>query len=113
VLGSLAMIDDGELDWKVIAIRSHDEMAIELEDISDLKRLYPQVISGIREWFRWYKLPDGKPLNQYGFHEEALPRKETLAVIEETHHYWKRLVEGKASQSASANLWYAGKGGSK
>jgi inorganic pyrophosphatase len=57
---------------------------------------------GLREWFRWYKSPDLKPLNRFGFEEVMLPKKEALAVIEETHHYWKDLRSGKTDK---ANLW--------
>ena len=27
---------------------------------------------GIREWFRWYKTPDGKPINGFGHDEKCL-----------------------------------------
>eukprot|EP00597_Dinobryon_sp_UTEXLB2267_P015041 CAMPEP_0170113420 /NCGR_PEP_ID=MMETSP0020_2-20130122/9879_1 /TAXON_ID=98059 /ORGANISM="Dinobryon sp., Strain UTEXLB2267" /LENGTH=259 /DNA_ID=CAMNT_0010339775 /DNA_START=798 /DNA_END=1577 /DNA_ORIENTATION=+ len=102
VLGVLAMIDDGELDWKVIAIHADDALASELNDVSDIEAKLPGVVSGIREWFRWYKTPDDKPLNAFGFNEEALPRKVALEVIEETHHYYKDLVAGK---SEKGKLW--------
>ena len=46
VLGILAMIDDGELDWKVIAINSDDALATELNDISDVESKLPGVVSG-------------------------------------------------------------------
>ena len=35
VLGAYAMIDEGELDWKIIAIREDDPMARHLQDIDD------------------------------------------------------------------------------
>ena len=38
VLGAYAMIDEGELDWKVIAIRVDDPMAQYLNDIDDVER---------------------------------------------------------------------------
>lgn len=98
VLGALAMIDDGELDWKVIAINNKDPLFAELNDIADVEAKLPGVVSGIREWFRWYKTPDDKPLNAFGFDEVALPRKIAEEVIEETHHYWKDLKSGKTSQ---------------
>ena len=70
VLGVLAMIDDGELDWKLVAIAKDDPLFEEYNDIDDV----PAAIKdGIREWFRWYKTPDGKPLNKFGF-EEKIPR---------------------------------------
>jgi len=94
-LGVLAMIDDGELDWKVIAISANDPLATELNDVHDVEERCPGIISGIREWFRWYKTPDGKPLNAFGFNGEALDREKALEVLEETHDAWKSLVNGK------------------
>eukprot|EP00932_Pfiesteria_piscicida_P009691 SRR837773.20461.p3 GENE.SRR837773.20461~~SRR837773.20461.p3 ORF type:complete len:208 (-),score=103.09 SRR837773.20461:195-740(-) len=102
VLGALAMIDDGELDWKVIAIRQADPLAAELHDIADVEAKCPGVVSGIREWFRWYKTPDGKPLNAFGFQERALGQAQALEVVAETHAAWRALVEGKAEQG---KLW--------
>jgi inorganic pyrophosphatase len=102
VLGVLAMIDDGELDWKVIAIRGEDPLAKSLSDIGDVERELPGVVSGIREWFRWYKTPDGKPLNAFGFDEKALDRAFALTVIDETHHHYLDLVAGK---SEKGKLW--------
>ena len=36
ILGSIALIDDGELDWKVIVINVHDPLFKEVNDINDL-----------------------------------------------------------------------------
>lgn len=41
-----AMIDSGELDWKVIAINSEDSLANKLNDINDVEKFCPGVISG-------------------------------------------------------------------
>jgi len=97
-LGVLAMIDDGELDWKVIAISTNDPLSSELHDIDDVEKQCPGMISGIREWFRWYKTPDGKPLNQFGFDEAALDKRKALEVISETHEAWRQLVTGQVNE---------------
>jgi len=102
VLGVLAMIDDGELDWKVIAVRKEDPLAKELSDIADVEAKCPGVITGIREWFRWYKTPDGKPLNGFGYDEKALDKAHAMEIIEETHGYWKNLKSGKTDKG---KLW--------
>jgi inorganic pyrophosphatase len=102
VLGVFAMIDSGELDWKVVAIASDDAMAAKLNDIEDVEKYLPGVISGIREWFRWYKTPDGKPLNKFGYDEECLGREKAIDIIQETHLYWNELMSGKIE---SGNLW--------
>merc|ERR1719161_2884852 len=98
-LGALAMIDDGELDWKIIAIKTDDPDAAKYNDIGDVP---DSVISGIREWFRWYKTPDGKPLNAFGFDEKALDKATTLKIIDETHDAWKKLMAGDCD---AGKLW--------
>ena len=65
------MIDDGELDWKVLAVQIDDPLAKEYNDISDVPE---SVKAGVREWFRWYKTPDDKPINEFGFNEEYLDK---------------------------------------
>lgn len=61
VLGILAMIDEGETDWKVIAINVDDPDAANYNDINDVKRLKPGYLEATVDWFRRYKVPDGKP----------------------------------------------------
>lgn len=88
----------------MIAIQEGDALFSELNDISDVETKCPGVVSGIREWFRWYKTPDDKPLNAFGYNEEAMPKKFALEVIEETHGFWKSLKEGKTDKG---KLWLA------
>jgi len=102
VLGCLSMIDDGELDWKVIAIAATDEFADKINDVEDIDKYYPGTVSGIREWFRWYKTPDDKPVNGFGHGERALSAAETKEVIAETNKHYKALIEGK---SEKGKLW--------
>jgi len=101
-LGVLAMIDDGELDWKIVAISAEDPMAAELNDIGDVESKMPGTLSGIREWFRWYKTPDDKPLNSFGFDEEFLSSEKAMEVVAETNQAWKDLREGKIE---AGKLW--------
>jgi inorganic pyrophosphatase len=37
-VGAYAMIDDGELDWKVIAINTADPLADKINDVEDVER---------------------------------------------------------------------------
>jgi len=92
VLGCLAMIDDGETDWKVICIAADDPLAPQLNDIDDVERVMPGLINVAREWLRMYKTVDGKPMNEFGLEEKALNKEYTMNVINETHDFWKQLV---------------------
>ena len=93
VLGVLAMIDDDETDWKVVAIDAEDRWAPELNDIDDVERLIPGTVSLIREWFRTYKIPDGKPPNKFALDERCMGAKYAHKVIHETHTFWCDLVQ--------------------
>lgn len=89
VIGCLAMIDDGETDWKVFCIRVDDPLAHLINDVADLNRELPNAVSTMREWFRTYKLAEGKPLNAFALDEKCMDKGYTEKVIEETHGMWR------------------------
>lgn len=92
ILGVMALIDEGETDWKLIAIDVNDQLAPQLNDISDVDKYQPGLIKATHEWFKIYKIPDGKPANAFAFNGEAKDRPFAEKVIEETNHFWKELV---------------------
>jgi len=96
VLGVLAMVDEGETDWKVIAIDVNDPDADKMNDISDVEKVKPGYLKDTREWFRIYKVPAGKPLNQFALNEEFQNSEYAKKVINETHGFWQQLIAGKA-----------------
>jgi len=93
-LGVLCMIDDGEADWKVIAIDNNDPKASQLNDIADVEKVLPGKIAEVREWFRTYKTHEGKPLNTFGLNEEAKDRAYTMKVVQLAHDDWAKLWMG-------------------
>jgi len=101
VLGTLAMIDDGETDWKLIVIDVSDPLAGEVNSLADVERVMPGFLTATREWFRIYKIPDGKPENKFAFDGEYQDAEFANKVISETHEYWKQLV-GLAEPAADA-----------
>jgi inorganic pyrophosphatase len=91
-LAVLAMIDEGELDWKVVAIRADDPKADKVSDIEDVEREFPGTLEAIRVWFRDYKTPDGKLQNEFGFDDKPQNAAYAKKVIEETNQFWSKLV---------------------
>ncbi len=67
--------------------------------------IYVIIVIGIREWFRWYKIPDNKPLNVFGYNEKYLSANDAKEIIDETHSYWKGLIKGKTKANCS-KIWY-------
>ncbi len=41
-------------------------MAAEVDDIEDVEVYYPGLLDATRDWFRHYKIPDGKDVNEIG-----------------------------------------------
>ncbi|KAK3529275.1 hypothetical protein QTP70_024831, partial [Hemibagrus guttatus] len=95
VLGILALIDEGETDWKVIGINVEDPEAADFNDIEDVRRLKPGYLEATVDWFRMYKVPDGKPENQFAFNSEFKNRDFAIKTIKDTHEHWKALILSK------------------
>ncbi|KAI6170895.1 Inorganic diphosphatase [Aphelenchoides bicaudatus] len=92
VLGAIAMLDEGQTDWKVVSIHINDPLAPKLNDIQDLETHLPGLLTATVEWFRDYKIPDGKAANTFAFNAEFKDRAFALNVIEQTHQFWKKLI---------------------
>lgn len=95
-LGVLALIDEGEMDWKIIAINIEDPEAGKFNDIDDVKKYKPGYLEATVEWLKTYKVPDGKPENQFGFNEQFKDQAFALEIIKETHEYWLDMVHKKS-----------------
>ena len=104
-LGVYAMVDDGEVDWKVIAIRADDPKAAEVNDVEDVERVFPGELEKVLHWFRDYKMPDGKPANIFGYDNKCLNKEFALGVIEETHGFYNKLRSGARANTEELALF--------
>uniref|UniRef100_A0A2K6DXG4 inorganic diphosphatase n=1 Tax=Macaca nemestrina TaxID=9545 RepID=A0A2K6DXG4_MACNE len=100
ILGILALIDEGETDWKLIAINVNDPEASKFHDIDDVEKFKPGYLEATLNWFRLYKVPDGKPENQFAFNGEFKNKAFALEVIKSTHQCWKALLMKKCNGGA-------------
>ncbi|KAG8593062.1 hypothetical protein GDO81_000710 [Engystomops pustulosus] len=94
-LGVLALIDEGEMDWKIIAINIEDPEADKFNDIDDVKKYKPGYLEATVEWLKTYKVPDGKPENQFGFNGQLKDQAFAIEIIKETHEFWQNMVRKK------------------
>ncbi|KNC50834.1 inorganic diphosphatase [Thecamonas trahens ATCC 50062] len=61
VLGVLGLVDEGELDYKVITLRASEAARRGWSDIDDVPA---EVQADIIDWYRNYKTAEGKPVNE-------------------------------------------------
>eukprot|EP00040_Diaphanoeca_grandis_P031585 m.189286 g.189286 ORF g.189286 m.189286 type:complete len:286 (-) comp32369_c3_seq3:1835-2692(-) len=103
VLGVMAMIDEGETDWKVIGIDVNDPNASKMNDIDDVDKVFPGHIAATSEWFRIYKIPAGKPANSFAFDGEAKNKEFACDIIGQTQKEWKELMEGEGFEKINCS----------
>ncbi|XP_077595523.1 inorganic pyrophosphatase 2, mitochondrial [Stigmatopora nigra] len=95
ILGTLALIDEGETDWKVIGINTDDPQVDNFNDIEDVRRLKPGYLEATFDWFKRYKVPDGKAENQFAFDGCFKDRDFAIETVKSTHEFWKALISQK------------------
>ncbi|XP_058659735.1 inorganic pyrophosphatase 2, mitochondrial [Ammospiza caudacuta] len=100
VLGVLGLIDEGETDWKIIAISADDPEAQKIHDIDDVKKHKPGYLEATIDWFQFYKVPDGKPENHFAFNGEFKNKDFAVEIIKSTHEHWKALLHKKVDGGA-------------
>lgn len=67
-------------------------------------RHFPGEIQKVLEWFRDYKIPDGKPANKFGYDNKCMNKEFTLNVIKETHEAYVKLKSGARANSEELSL---------
>ena len=105
ILGTMALLDEGETDWKIIAIDVNDPLAPKLNDIEDVERHLPGLLRATNEFWRIYKIPDGKQENSFAFSGECKNKKYALEVIKECNEAWERLITGMTKPPEGVNTY--------
>jgi inorganic pyrophosphatase len=96
VLGTLALVDGDETDWKLIVVDAKDEDTKKMRDIGDVP---VEKVNSLREWFRLYKTAEGKGENKFGLDEKAMDKEYTVPVVMETHEHWLAMMGRKPSKN--------------
>jgi 3'-phosphoadenosine 5'-phosphosulfate synthase len=99
VLGLLELIDEGEIDYKVITLRASHPDAARIGSMKDLELLQPGVTAMLVHWFKFYKTSDGKPENTL-VRDVPSSAADAINIIKETHEAYVGLKSDTARMSA-------------
>lgn len=103
ILGAFTLIDQGEMDWKIVAINKEDKHFDQINCVEDIEKFYPSTINMLLEWFRYYKMPDTKKLNIIA--KEMYDKKQSEELITNTHKYYLEFLKDMQNlQSNNASL---------
>jgi inorganic pyrophosphatase len=84
LLGSFCLIDQGEVDWKII---------VGNVDTYDPKIDYKDIITYTMKWFKIYKSFFGKKENEILENNRFFDINETISIIEECNDDYKSLIK--------------------
>lgn len=103
VLGALCLLDQGELDWKIIALNAAEAKEKRVKNMEDFNRTNPGALKEIADWFRTYKTFEGKGENTFGYEGRFLSAERTIEIIHENNAFYKELLSGKVENKSG--LW--------
>ncbi|KJP89631.1 hypothetical protein AK88_00589 [Plasmodium fragile] len=90
VLGAFTLIDEGQLDWKIIAINKYDKHFNDVKSLEDVEKYYPHTLNMLLEWFRSYKMAETKKLNIIS--KKLYTKEESEELIKKTHEYYSEFL---------------------
>ena len=93
VLGSLPLIDQGEMDWKVLIINRSDAERLKVFDLRSAMNHFKDKIKYIQNWFIICKELEGKALNTYTEPNKIFDEVETEKIIQDTHREYHELIK--------------------
>ena len=97
ILGCLGLLDQGEIDWKVLALEVNEAKELNVATMEDFEKVSPGRVDEIREWFRIYKTLDGKPENLFTEDGRVYTREETQKIILETSKSYRDLMSPESA----------------
>lgn len=95
LLGALELIDQNELDWKILTIEVSEAQELNIETIEDWEKLNPGRLEAIKRWFEYIKVFDGKSANKIESNRKVHSIAKTLDIVEENANHYSDLVTGK------------------
>lgn len=89
ILGALALIDEGAVDWKLLCL------SVGLEGKQKKNANVPLSVPSaladdLREWFLNYKTAEGKPKNRFALNGEVISGERAAAVATHCHLEWSK-----------------------
>ncbi|WPT12632.1 Soluble inorganic pyrophosphatase 1 [Picochlorum sp. SENEW3] len=101
---AFAMIDDGEVDWKVVVIPTDSPKASEVSNAAQAEEAFPGELQAIYEWFRDYKIPSGDPPAEFGYNGTCVDGELLTEVLASTHANYNALVSGERENTEDKAL---------
>ena len=81
IFGALKLIDQNELDWKILCMNFEESERLKIRDLKDWEQAYPCKLESIKKWFETIKVYDGKARNVLESNWKVFSVQETIEII--------------------------------
>jgi inorganic pyrophosphatase len=81
-IGLLRMIDQGEEDFKILAVQKRNPRLDQITDISDLEKSQPHLLKEVSHFFETYKQLEKKEVELRGWGDAAVAKEEIKKAAE-------------------------------
>lgn len=105
-LGAVCLIDEGQADWKVLAINVDSGGPLAgAESIEDVERIAPGRIQQVLQWMDDFKQHGKKDGEEVKLHFEIHDAKKAIEIIEGDHSSWYQLIADTGNDGSSHGHW--------
>ena len=91
VLGICGLVDQGELDYKIVALELNEAKARKITCLQSYEKACPGHLEAIVTWFREYKVWEGKQPNKFLWNSEIKGPEKAMEIIMESHHMYNAI----------------------
>lgn len=92
VLGALGLVDQGELDWKILCLDSAEARKLGVYTLADAQARFPERLNYVWDFFRVYKTLEGKPENVYLENGRFFDEAEARQIVRDSHREFQDLL---------------------
>ena len=85
ILGSFGLVDQGEMDWKVLLLESGLAEKVGVLGLADLERVAKGYLGFLMNFFKNSKFMEGKAKNFVDFDEKVFGGEETREIVRHYH----------------------------
>eukprot|EP00755_Sulcionema_specki_P038180 Sspe_Gene.23455::Locus_9109_Transcript_1_1_Confidence_1.000_Length_3391::g.23455::m.23455/K13811/PAPSS; 3'-phosphoadenosine 5'-phosphosulfate synthase len=114
ILGNLALLDEGEIDHKILALAVDDPDASRINDIESLKEVKGEAfLKRLVNWLKMYKTtdksdPDAAAPNTIMDNDKFEGVETAKKIIADTNKRWEMLRAGTVSGPSTKDFWLKG-----
>ena len=93
ILGALGLVDQSEMDWKILMLNKEEAEKANIRTLVDAQRSFGPLLDYVRTFFREYKVHEKKKRNSFLREGEYLSEKDAIEIVKHNHKEFQLLID--------------------